>query len=47
MIITRFTDAGEIAEKSLITDPAIIAPYLAWRDLAVRNATTAEKFAAA
>ena len=26
LIITRFTDAGEIAEKSLITDPAIIAP---------------------
>ena len=47
LIITRFTDAGEIAGKSLITDPAIIAPYLTWRDLAVRNATTAESFAAA
>lgn len=47
LIITRFTAAGEIAEKSLITDPGVIARHREWRDLAVRNATTAEKFAAA
>jgi hypothetical protein len=47
LIITRFSDAGEIAQKSLITDPGIIARHRAWRDLAVRNATTAEQFAAA
>jgi hypothetical protein len=47
LIVTRFTDSGEIAEKSLITDPGIIAQHRAWRDLAVRNATTAETFAAA
>ena len=47
LIITRFTDAGEIAEKSLITNPGMIARHREWRDLAVRNATTAEKFAAA
>lgn len=47
LIITRFTDAGEIASKELITDPGNVAPYRTWRDLAVRNATTAESFAAA
>jgi hypothetical protein len=47
LIITRFTDAGEIAGKSLITDPATIAPYLTWRDLALRHATPTGQIAAA
>ena len=42
-----FTDEGEIDEKILTDDPAIITRYIKWRDLAVRNATTAERFAAA
>jgi hypothetical protein len=32
---------------AIITDPGMIARHREWRDLAVRNATTAEKFAAA
>ena len=47
LIVMRFTDAGEIAGKWLVTDPGIVAPYLRWRDLAVRNATPAEEIAAA
>lgn len=47
LIIMKFTDPGEIAGKSLITDPGIIAPYRMWRDLAVREATPAEAIAAA
>jgi hypothetical protein len=47
LIIMRFTEAGEIAGKHLITDPVTIAPYRTWRDLAVRNATPAEEIAAA
>ena len=40
-------DAGEIACKSLITDPSIVSTFRVWRDLAVRNATPAEEIAAA
>ncbi len=47
LIIMKFTDAGEIAGKSLITDPTIVSTYRVWRDLAVRNATPAEEIAAA
>lgn len=42
-----FTDAGEIDHKILTDDREIIALYLKWRDLAVRNATPAEDYAAA
>jgi hypothetical protein len=42
-----FTKAGEISEKILTADPGIVAQYLKWRDLAVRNATPAEEIAAA
>jgi hypothetical protein len=42
-----FTEAGEIDRKLLTDDREIIALYLKWRDLAVRNATTAEEIAAA
>lgn len=47
LIILRYNEAGEMAGKSLITDPGIVAPYRTWRDLAVHNATTAEAIAAA
>jgi hypothetical protein len=47
VIVTGFTEAGEIAAKWLITDPVVITPYRAWRDLAVRNATPAEQVTAA
>ena len=47
VIIMDFTDAGEIDRKTLLTNPVTVAPFIAWRDLAVRNATTAERFAAA
>ena len=36
-----------MAGKGLITDPGSVAPYLQWRDLAVRNATAAGEIAAA
>lgn len=42
-----FTKAGEIDRKLLTDDREIIALYLKWRDLAVRNATPAEQIAAA
>jgi hypothetical protein len=47
LILMRYTDAGEIASKELITDPAIIAPYLTWQQLAFRNGTTAGVITAA
>lgn len=42
-----FDAGGRVRARWLVTDPERIAQYLEWRDLAVRNATTAEKFAAA
>jgi hypothetical protein len=45
VIDMRFTDAGEIDHKTLITDPDVIARYLGWRDLAVHNATSARAIA--
>ena len=42
-----FTDEGAIDEKTLTDEPGIVARYIKWRDLAVRNATTAERYAAA
>ena len=42
-----FTDEDEIDRKVLSDDREIIALYLKWRDLAVRNATPAEQIAAA
>jgi len=35
-------DGGEVPGKILITDPAMIARYQAWRDLALRHATAAQ-----
>jgi hypothetical protein len=47
VIVTWFTDDGEISAKFLITDPASVARYRLWRDLAVSNATPAEHVPAA
>ena len=47
VILMRFTRDGEIDGKTLTDDPGVVARHLHWRDLAVRNATPAEKFAAA
>jgi hypothetical protein len=46
LIIMRFTGAGEIDGKTLITDAGTVARHREWRDLAVRNATAAEEIAA-
>lgn len=45
-VILMDFSGGELA-STLITDPGEVAPYLAWRDLAVRNATPAGEIAAA
>lgn len=47
VVIMLFTDDGEIDRKFLSDDPGIVAPFLRWRDLAVRYATPAEQIAAA
>ena len=47
VMVIRYTGANEIAGKWLITDPGGTAPYLTWRDLAVRDATAAEHITAA
>ena len=47
VIIIGFDDQDHIEVMTLITAPELITLYLKWRDLAVRNATTAERFAAA
>lgn len=41
LIIMKFTDEGEIAGKSLITDPSVVRPYRTWRDLAIRCSAAA------
>ena len=46
-VIMGFDDEDRLEVKTLITDPELITRYITWRDLAVRNATTAERFAAA
>jgi hypothetical protein len=47
LIVMRFTPDGEIDSKYLTTDPSTITSLIQWRDLAVRNATTAEHHTAA
>ena len=47
VIAMGFDAEGHVTGKTLITDPELIARYLRWRDLAVRNATPAEAVAAA
>lgn len=47
LIEMRFTPDGEVASRILHADPHAVAPYLAWRDLAVHNATPAGETTAA
>jgi Family of unknown function (DUF6879) len=47
VIIMGFDEQNRIEAKTLIADPGLIARYLNWRDLAVRNAAAAEEIAAA
>lgn len=47
VIAMWFTATGEISGRELITEPGAVARFCAWRDLAVQNATSAEKIAAA
>jgi hypothetical protein len=42
VVLMRFTPAGEIAGKTLITDADEISRYQVWRDLALRHAKAAE-----
>lgn len=42
IILMRFTPAGEIDSKTLITDPGSVAAYVRWRDVAIHHATPAE-----
>lgn len=46
VIAMWFTSTGEISDRQLITEPGTVARFREWRDLAVRNATPAEKVAA-
>jgi hypothetical protein len=47
LVIMRFTGTGDLDGKALVTDPATVATYRAWRDLAVAHATPAGQIAAA
>jgi hypothetical protein len=38
----RFDESGRIDGKTLITDADVIARHCAWRDVAVRYATSTE-----
>lgn len=46
LLLMRFDASGRIAGKVLVTDPDIIVRHCAWRDVAVRNAISAEETAA-
>jgi hypothetical protein len=46
-IIMAFDDDGNPVQKTLVTEPDLIARYRKWRDLAVRHATPARQIAAA
>jgi hypothetical protein len=46
LIMMRYTPAGEIDSKEVITDPGVVARHREWRDLAVRNAQAREPLAA-
>jgi hypothetical protein len=47
LVIMKFTAAGEVGHRALITDPGIVARHCEWRDLAASHAATAGAFAAA
>ena len=47
VITMWFTSTGEVSDRQLRTEPDAVARFCAGRDLAVRNATSAEESAAA
>lgn len=47
VIIMGFSGTGEITGKLLVDDPETVAQHCEWRDLAVRNAISAEAITAA
>ena len=47
VIRMQFTEDGAIEDRRASDDPAVVARYIEWRDLAVRIATPAEEIAAA
>lgn len=46
LLMMRYTPAGEIDTKEIITTPGIVTRHREWRDLAVRNAQAREILAA-
>jgi hypothetical protein len=42
LLMMRFDECGRIDGKTLITDAGVIARHCAWRDVAVRYATSTE-----
>lgn len=46
LLMMRYTAAGEIDSKEMITEPGIVVRHREWRDLAVRNAQAREILAA-
>jgi hypothetical protein len=46
LIVLEFNDADEVATRTLVTDPGIIARHRAWRDLAIAQAHSAGSLAA-
>jgi hypothetical protein len=47
LVVMEFTGTGEIAARTLVTDPVHVARYRRWHDLALWNAATAESIVAA
>ncbi len=45
VVVMAFTASGELAGKTLVTDPTVIRRYQTWRALAARHATMAEAIA--
>ena len=46
LMIMKFNDADEVAERILVTEPDEVARHRAWRDLAISHAHPAEQIAA-
>lgn len=42
LVLIAFSATGEVAGKTLVTDPAVIARYRSWRSVAIRHAAMPE-----
>lgn len=42
LVLIAFSPAGEVAAKTLLTDPEVITRYRSWRSVALRHATMPE-----